>query len=152
MPVTQRAPEETLKAVLAEVRARGYRMTPQRQLILETVYRSRGHLTAEAILKAVRKRFAGVNITTVYRNLEMLEEIGYVCHAHLGHTPNMYHPTERREHQHLVCRRCGAVEEIGVKPLIPMSKAVLNETGFEVDLTHFALLGTCRHCRESGAG
>ena len=149
MATKQAGTDDQIREVLGEIRARGYRMTPQRQLILETVYRSRGHLTADEILSAVRKRFAGVNITTVYRNLDMLEELGYVCHAHLGHTPGMFHPTERREHQHLVCRTCGGIEEIGVKPLEPMARAVEREAGFEVDLTHFALFGTCRHCRDT---
>lgn len=138
-----------LDEVLNEIRARGYRMTPQRQLILETIYSARGHLTAEEILAAVRKRFSGVNISTVYRNLEMLEDMELVCHAHLGHTPGMYHPMERKEHQHLVCRRCGGVEEIGVAPLLPMSRAVRKAKDFDVDLTHFALFGTCRHCRKA---
>jgi len=140
----------TVQDVLAEVRAHGYRVTPQRQLILETIYSSRGHLTADEILRAVRRRFAGINLSTVYRNLEMLEQLGLICHAHLGHTPGMYHPSERREHQHLVCRRCSAIEEIGVEPLVPVSTAVRKEKGFQIDLTHFALFGTCRHCLEAG--
>lgn len=141
---------ERVEEALAEIRARGYRMTPQRQLILETVYRSRGHLTADEVLAAVRRRFPGVNLSTVYRNLEVLEDLGLVCHAHLGHTPGMYHPIERTEHQHLVCRRCGGIEEIGVEPLAPVAEAVRREKGFHIDLTHFALFGTCRHCREAG--
>lgn len=146
--MAKRAPAAPWEEVLREIRARGYRLTPQRQLILETVYRSRGHVTPEEILATVRRRFAGVNISTVYRNLEMLERLGYVCHAHMGHTPGMYHPTERPEHQHLVCRACGGIEEIGVGALAPMARTVRRQKGFEADLTHFALFGTCRHCRE----
>lgn len=122
-------------------------MTPQRQLILETIYGGETHLTAEEILSAVRGRFPGVNISTIYRNLEMLEQMELVCHAHLGHAPGVYHSVERRDHQHLVCRTCGAVEEIEVAPLVPMRDAVRASTGFDVDLTHFALYGTCVHCR-----
>jgi Fur family ferric uptake transcriptional regulator len=140
-------PKTRADELIAEIRARGYRMTPQRQLILETVLRARGHLTADEILKAVRKKYAGVNLSTVYRNLDVLERLGLVCHAHLGHARSVYHPSETSGHQHLVCRACGAIEEIGVAPLVPMARAVSRGTGFEVDLTHFALFGTCKHCR-----
>ncbi|MFA5889526.1 MAG: transcriptional repressor [Actinomycetota bacterium] len=140
-----------LPEALAEIRARGFRMTPQRQLILETIYAEEAHLTAEQILSSVRARFPGVNMSTVYRNLEMLERMEIVCHAHLGHAPGVYHSVERRDHQHLVCRTCSAVEEINVDPMIPMRDEVRARTGFEVDLTHFALYGTCVHCRPADA-
>ncbi|MGZ4105184.1 MAG: Fur family transcriptional regulator [Actinomycetota bacterium] len=133
--------------LLGEVRARGHRITPQRQLIFETIYSARKHLTAEQIHERVRKRFPGVNLSTVYRNLELLEDIGLVCHAHLGHSVGQYHPATSIEHQHLVCRRCGSIEEVDVELMEPVRKQVLAASGFEADLTHFAIFGICRRCR-----
>ncbi|TMK82980.1 MAG: transcriptional repressor [Actinobacteria bacterium] len=133
--------------LLGEVRARGHRMTPQRQLIFETVYTAKKHLTAEEIHERVRKRFRGVNLSTVYRNLDLLEDLGLICHAHLGHSVGQYHPTSGVEHQHLVCRVCGSIEEVGVQLMEPVRKQVLSRSGFEADLTHFAIFGICRRCR-----
>lgn len=137
----------SVEDLLAEVRARGHRITPQRQLIFETIYGARKHLTAEEILERVRRRFSGVNLSTVYRNLELLEDIGLVCHAHLGHSVSQYHPTSGVEHQHLVCRRCGSIEEVGMELMEPVRKQVLSRSGFEADLTHFAIFGICARCR-----
>jgi Fur family ferric uptake transcriptional regulator len=132
--------------LLDEIRARGYRMTPQRQLILQEVYDSDGHTTAEEILTSVRRRFPAINISTVYRNLDLLEEMGLVCHAHLGHTVGQYHPATNKDHQHLVCRSCGSIAEIGVELMEPVRAELRRARGFEADLTHFAIFGTCKRC------
>ena len=68
----------------SDLRQRGYRLTPQRQLVLEAVD-TLEHATPDDILVEVRKTASGVNISTVYRTLELLEELGLVSHAHLGH-------------------------------------------------------------------
>ena len=97
---------------LAEVlRARGLRLTAQRQLVLEAVYRL-GHATPDQVHAAVSKTAAGVNITTVYRTLELLEELGLVTHAHLSHGAPTYHAVGEDQHVHLVCRACGGVDEV----------------------------------------
>ena len=93
-----------------ELRARGYRLTPQRQLVLEAVGQ-RGHATPEEIAMTVRETASGVNISTVYRTLERLEELGLVQHTHLGHGAPTYSVASDHEHVHLVCRDCGGIDE-----------------------------------------
>jgi len=73
-----------------QLRARGYRVTPQRQLVLEAVARL-GHATPEDVGAEVRQAARGVNISTIYRTLELLEQLGMVTHAHLGHGAPTYH-------------------------------------------------------------
>ena len=138
-----------LDDILTELRARGYRMTPQRRAILDAIVRASSHVTAEEILTRIRKRFPDVNISTVYRNLQTLQDLGVVSHAHLGHTAGMFHLTDHGEHQHLVCRRCGGIEDIEAALLEPVRGAVGRARGFDVDLSHFALFGLCRHCRSA---
>lgn len=95
-----------------ELRAKGYRVTPQRQLVLEAV-KDLEHATPEEICVKVRETARGVNISTVYRTLELLEELGMVTHTHLGHGAPTYHLAAEADHVHLVCRgaarcpRCG---------------------------------------------
>ena len=91
-----------------ELRRRGYRLTPQRQLVLEAVGEL-AHATPEEIADAVRRTASGVNISTVYRTLELLEELGLVQHTHLGHGAPTYSVATDDDHVHLVCRDCGAV-------------------------------------------
>ena len=135
----------------AELRARGYRLTPQRQLVLEAVGEL-GHATPEEIATAVRRTASGVNISTVYRTLELLEEVGLVRHAHLGHGPPTYSVATDDDHVHLVCRDCGRVEEAAAELVAPAIERLSQEKGFSVDVGHFAVFGRCRDCRESMAG
>src|SRR6201995_3849710 len=94
-----------------ELRSRGYRLTPQRQLVLEAVA-ALGHATPEEISTEARRTASGLNISTVYRTLALLQELGLVTHTHLGHGAPTYHVATDDDHLHLVCRDCGQVEEV----------------------------------------
>ena len=93
------------------LRASGYRVTPQRQLVLEAVTRLE-HATPEEIFADVRQTARGVNVSTVYRTLELLEQIGLVTHTHLGHGAPRYHLAAEAKHVHLVCRECEQVTQV----------------------------------------
>jgi Fur family ferric uptake transcriptional regulator len=130
-----------------ELRARGLRLTAQRQLVLEAVY-ALGHATPDQVHAQVAKTAAGVNITTVYRTLELLEELGLITHAHLSHGAPTYHAVGEDQHVHLVCRACGTVGEVSSDMLIPLADSLRGERGFMVDIGHVALFGVCRDCGE----
>src|SRR3954466_11677210 len=133
----------------SELRSRGYRLTPQRQLVLEAVG-SLGHATPEEIVATVRKTAAAVNISTVYRTLELLEELGLVQHTHLGHGAPTYSIPSDDDHVHLVCRDCGGVDEVESSVVDEVVRRLSAERGFSVDVGHFAVFGVCRAC--AGAG
>jgi Fur family ferric uptake transcriptional regulator len=133
-------------SALAEVlRARGLRLTAQRQLVLEAVH-SLGHATPDQVHARVAETAAGVNITTVYRTLELLEELGLVTHAHLSHGSPTYHAVGEAQHTHLVCRRCGAIIEVSATVLGPLAESLSTEQGFLIDIGHVALFGLCADC------
>ena len=127
------------------LRERGLRLTPQRQLILEAVH-GLGHATPELIHSAVRERVAGVNITTVYRTLELLEELGLVTHTHLSHGSPTYHAAGEHQHVHLVCRSCGSISEVDPVVMQPVTRSLQEQRGFRVDVGHVALFGVCGNC------
>jgi Fur family ferric uptake transcriptional regulator len=135
-----------------DLRQRGYRLTPQRQLVLEAVDVLE-HATPDGILCEVRKTASGINISTVYRTLELLEELGLVSHAHLGHGAPTYHLADRYDHMHLVCRDCDSVTEAPVTLAAPLTDGLRERFGFETDMKHFAIFGRCRDCagKHSGA-
>ncbi|GAA4858215.1 Fur family transcriptional regulator [Saccharopolyspora cebuensis] len=126
---------------------RGLRMTPQRQLVLDAV-RELGHATPEQVCNRVRGTAAPVNITTVYRALDLLEELGLVRHTHLGHGAPTYSAQEH-EHVHLACHRCGAIVEIPTEELDELGAALRAHHGFVLDPSHLALSGTCRDCHDA---
>ena len=129
-----------------ELRRRGYRLTPQRQLVLDAVRELR-HATPEEIATRVKVSAPGVNITTVYRTLELLEELDLVTHTHLGHGAPTYHTTQGDPHLHTVCRDCGAVAELPLSVASGLAATMEREHGFAVDLAHMAIFGRCANCR-----
>ncbi|WP_371777039.1 Fur family transcriptional regulator [Streptomyces sp. NBC_01438] len=134
-----------------DLRQRGYRLTPQRQLVLEAVD-ALEHATPDEILSEVRRTASGVNISTVYRTLELLEELGLVSHAHLGHGAPTYHLADRHHHIHLVCRDCGDVTEADVGVVTEFTEKLRGTFGFETDMKHFAIFGRCADCAAKPAG
>jgi Fur family ferric uptake transcriptional regulator len=128
----------------ATLKAKGYRLTPQRQLVLDAVARL-GHGTPDEICAEVQRTAPGVNLSTVYRTLELLEELALVTHAHLGHGAPTYHAAGG-DHLHLVCRDCGAVTETEVELADALVRRLADQHGFETDVAHFAIYGRCQGC------
>ena len=129
----------------ADLRAQGYRLTPQRELVLGAV-RQLDHGSPEEILSRVRESAKGVNISTVYRTLELLEKLGLVSHTHLGHGAPAYHATTEPDHLHLVCRNCERVMEVEPTIAAGLVGDVAARFGFRTDLRHLTVFGTCREC------
>ncbi|MER7164837.1 Fur family transcriptional regulator [Micromonospora sp. NPDC000207] len=135
---------------LAEMlRARGLRLTPQRQLVLEAVLEL-GHATPEQVHTAVREVASGVNITTIYRTLELLERLGLVTHTHLSHGSPTYHAAGEHQHVHLVCRECGAIDEVDPSMVQPLADELAGQRGFTLDIGHVSFFGVCGRCQDGG--
>ena len=131
-----------------KLRGKGYRLTPQRELILDAVD-TLGHATPDEVLAEVRKKSSALNVSTVYRTLEVLEELGLVRHTHLSDRAPTYHSTTDPEHFHLVCRSCHRVRSVDPSVLGPLAAQLADEQGFVVDVGHLTVFG---HCVECGPG
>lgn len=129
----------------ARLRGRGFRLTPQRELILRAV-EGLGHATADEVLAAVRKDSAAVNVSTVYRTLEVLEELGLVRHAHLSDRAPTYHSTTGHAHFHLVCRSCRRVSSVDPAVADGLVARLREEHGFAADVGHLTVFGRCVSC------
>ena len=127
------------------LREQGFRITPQRQLVLEAVETLR-HGTPEEILIEVQRTATGVNLSTVYRTLEVLEEVGLVTHAHIGHGAPTYHAVDDHVHIHLVCDRCSAVVSVSADVADAFVDRLRTEHEFVTDISHMAIHGWCTAC------
>ena len=145
MPDDTEHPHAPASDLAAALRTRGLRMTPQREQVLEAVRRL-GHATPEQVSEAVD----GVDVTTVYRNLELLEDLGLVRHTHLGHGAPAYRPAED-DHVHVVCHACGRVVDAPADLVDDLSQRLLTERGFRLDRSHFTVFGMCRDCHAGSA-
>lgn len=130
-----------------ELREKGLRLTPQRELVLNAV-RELGHATPEDVAAKIHKTHPGINLSTVYRNLETLENVGLVQHTHLGHGGATYHAAEELTHLHLVCGKCGSVGDAPIEAAANFVNTLSDDYGFKTDVTHFAIYGTCADCVE----
>ena len=132
------------------LRERGLRATPQRRLVLRAVSEL-GHATPEQVCDFVQGEASSLNLSTVYRALELLEGLGVVSHTHLQHGSPTYQVADHVDHLHLVCRRCGSVTEADLALARPLADTVEAGHGFSTDLSHLSLHGVCGNCRSEDA-
>ena len=129
----------------AKLRDSGYRLTPQRELILAAVD-ALGHATPDEVLAEVRAHSSAVNASTVYRTLEVLEGLGLVRHAHLSDRAPTYHTVTDHEHFHIVCRNCQKVVSVDPHMLDALSAAFARSTPSSSTSATSRSSGTARTC------
>ena len=129
------------------LKAKGLKLTPQRRLILDIIHDAQAHITAEEILDYVQSRAPGVNKSTIYRTLELLEELGCVYKSELDNK-SIYHHAEEGHHHHLVCQSCGKSIECTEDLFLPVENAISDRYGFKADLRHVVVSGLCKDCKE----
>lgn len=120
-------------------------MTAPRRLIVRAFLASGGHITAEELAAVVQAEDPEIAVSTVYRTMEALEEVGGLHHLHLGHGPAVYHRADEAHH-HLACEDCGSVVELDDAMVAPFAAELRRRTGFELDARHFAFPGRCSDC------
>jgi len=130
----------------------GFRVTPQRSVILETIAHMDGHLAAQEVFERARRRLPGLNLATVYRTLDSLHRAGLLDQLHSDGEPVRYalHDASAA-HNHLVCRRCGRVLEVESDAFRRLARTLQRESGFAADMAHLTLQGLCRECRSGDA-
>jgi Fur family transcriptional regulator, ferric uptake regulator len=135
----------------AALREQGHRLTPQRLVVLEVVKSSGRHLTAEEVHASVVEHHPYVNIATVYRTLQWLQEVGLVAPITIGGGPLHYEYVHGEVHHHLICQECGQEAEIGDDILDALKAHLLERYGFAAQLNHLALPGRCAACRQAAS-
>lgn len=132
--------------LLEILREYGYRLTPQRMMVLEAIENSHDHVSAEEIHAQARGKYPYLNISTVYRTLELLKEKGLVAETDLGGGRFLYHPAGKAQHHHLVCRKCGRVKDVDTNVLDKLKEELKARYRFNAELEHIAIFGTCDRC------
>ena len=141
--------------IVGRLSEKGYRLTPQRLMILSAIEGSRKHISAEEIYAQVAARYPNVNISTVYRTLELLKKLNMVYEIDLGEGRIRYHAEGSGHHHHLVCQDCGKVIDIDESSLSALRDVLLHDYNFRAELRHVAIFGFCENCRQkskSGGG
>ena len=133
---------------LTTLKERGYRITPQREMIIKTIARNPTHFTADEIHTKIQTRVHSLNIATVYRTLELLVEEGMVCRSDFGEGHIVYAPEDHGPHIHLVCRQCSQVIDADSTLAHSLKEKMQEKYQFALDLHHLAVFGLCSACQK----
>lgn len=142
-------PDARWDRIREELHARGLRWTPQRRLILDVLAATRGHVTGSEIVERCRQRDPETTPSTVYRTLDVLEELGYLHHSHGADGREEYHVLPRSEHAHLQCEDCGHSWEIEPAELEGLVAGLRTARGFRIHVGHLTISGQCAACAGS---
>jgi Fur family ferric uptake transcriptional regulator len=134
------------------LRAAGQKVTPQRLIILSALRHAGGHVTAAQILEVARKAYPYVDASTVYRTLSAAREMRLVSETNMGSGDTLFEWLGAHRHHHLICRRCGQVASLDEEHLDVLATTLARETGFQADLDHIAIFGTCAACSREEVG
>lgn len=136
------------ETIVTELRNKGYRITPQRELIIQAISHSPRHITAEEIAAHLQKHTQTINVATIYRTLDLLWQEGLACRSDLSEGKIVYAALEHGPHIHLVCRKCNQVIDADSEALNSLKSDLQDLYGFDPDLDHFSIFGVCSECRE----
>lgn len=147
--------EATIERVVAHLREHGHRITMPRRAVVDVLARADGHPTVEQIAADVAERWPGMHLTTVYRTLETLAEIGVVTHVHLAagtayHLADPADSADAAHHVHAQCRSCRRVIDLPDGILDGVRRRLADDEGFALEPHHVALSGLCRDCAAAG--
>jgi Fur family ferric uptake transcriptional regulator len=129
-----------------QIRSRGLRWTPQRRLILDVLEATEGHVTGSELVERCRLRDPDTTPSTVYRTLDVLEELGYLSHSHSVAGREEFHVLPGAEHAHLQCRDCGRTWEMDAQDAAAVVAPVRDRVGFIADVGHLTISGRCADC------
>ena len=141
------------KTLAQAVRSRGWKLTRQRELILEILENSRGHLDAEMVFSKAKEQDRRIGFATVYRTLALLKQLGLVEEHSLGEDHGHFEAADKaKPHFHFTCIKCGKIVEFESPQVLRLAKSMCEEKGFRVVEVHLHFSGYCRQCRPTGTG
>ena len=138
--------DESIARARDALRAKGMRWTPQRRALLEVLVASHGHMTGVELIELAREHDPDTTPSTVYRTLDVLEELGLVRHSHGHDGREEFHVLPASEHAHLTCESCGGSWEIEALEAHGIVDSLERSRGFSVDLSHLTIAGQCTDC------
>lgn len=146
------SPEE-IEKLKSNLKEKGYKLTPQRRAIVDVIIRNEGnHLTTEELYDLVKKECPEIGLATVYRTVQLLEEIGVICKLDLNDGCSRYelvHEEENHQHHHLVCTSCGAVIEVQGDLLEVLEHEIEEKYKFKITNHSVKFFGICDRCTQN---
>ena len=142
-------PSTDLLALQDGLRENHRKLTKSRRAVLDIISKSERHLTPSEVYRKARLKYPHIGLTTVYRTLDLLVELGFIQRIHLAEGCHSYAGAARVHGHHLVCSLCGRAEEFADCDLDPLMTALQAKTGFTIDIHMLELVGRCPQCQDA---
>ena len=138
------------RRLIAALRQHGYKLTPQRRAVIQTIAANQDHLTPAAIYERVHKENPDIGLVTVYRTLEILNKLNLICELHTGEGCPSYTLGAAEHHHHLICDSCGRVVDFPECDISGLEQKLAEETRFKINRHVLEFMGLCQECQQSG--
>jgi len=138
----------TERKVVATLRQHGYKLTPQRRVVIQAIASNQEHLTPTAIYETVHQDQPNIGLVTIYRTLEILAKLKLICELHAGDSCRSYTISAPGHHHHLICSNCGKVIDFPSCELEEAQQSLSKETGFRIDDHLLEFIGLCQACQK----
>lgn len=137
--------ERTIRKKLA---GSGQRVTSQRLLLLDLIQKQKEHLDADDLYRRARELNPRLSLSTVYRTLRLFKELGLIEELHFQTEHHHYEQRPSREHHHLVCLRCGRIEEFESPHIRGLRQEISRKHRFAITVSEINFTGYCADCRD----
>ena len=138
----------TPRKVVAILRQHGYKLTPQRWVVIQAIASGQEHLTPTAIYEKVRQDHPSIGLVTIYRTLDILAKLRLICELHAGDSCRSYTISAPEYHHHLLCSKCGTVVDFIGYDFSELEQRLSLETGFKVEDHLLEFIGLCQACQK----
>ena len=138
----------TERKVVATLRQHGYKLTPQRRVVIQAIASNQDHLTPTAIYERVHQNQPNIGLVTIYRTLEILAKLKLICELHAGNSCRSYTISAPGHHHHLICSNCGRVVDFPGYDLEEVQQSLSKQTGFRIDGHLLEFIGLCQACQK----
>ena len=138
----------TERKITVKLRQHGYKLTPQRKAIIQTIASGQNHLTPSDIYERVHQDHPNIGFVTIYRTLEILARLELICELHAGGSCRSYTIGAREHHHYLICSNCGKVIDFSGCDLANLEQRLSQETGFHIQDHLLEFVGLCHACQK----
>ena len=143
-------PDLRVNDLVTKLRGRGFRLTPQRLAVLQTLVSDPSHPSVDSMFRELAPRYPMMSLATVYKTIEVLKEMGEVLELGFANRPSRYDANIPSPHAHMICTECGRIEDVDVADVAPIAANVANRTGYQSVLPRLDFYGRCPECGASG--
>ena len=140
-------PDTRLKELVAKLKERNHRLTPQRLAVLKILAADEGHPSVEQIYEQIKPDFPTTSLATVYKTVTLLKEMDKVLELGFNNGGNRYDGSKPYPHPHLICTQCGAVQDLEVDVLSDIPRQVAQDTGYRIVSHRLDFFGICQKCQ-----